>query len=97
MTNTDSQSNSVSSAPASSGPRAAIAPPSPDQSAIDRVRAGPDHNAVISASVVGYAIPAASPPSTRAKNRTPIDGARAASRHAGTESAIPPTSIRLRP
>ena len=28
-------------------------PPSADQSAIDFVRAGPDHNAVISASVVG--------------------------------------------
>ena len=72
-------------------------PESRPEPAIDRVRAGPDHNAVINASVVGYAIPAANPPSTRATNRTPIDGARAASRHAGTESAIPPTSIRLRP
>ena len=97
MTNTDSQSNSVNSAPESSGPRAAIAPPSPDQSAIEWVRAGPDQSAVINASVVGNAIPAARPPSTRAANRTPIDGARAASRHAGIESAIPPTSIRLRP
>ena len=30
-----------------------MAPPSADQSAIDFVRAGPDHSAVISASVVG--------------------------------------------
>ena len=35
-----------------------IAPPIADQSAIDRVRAGPDHRAVISASVVGKAMPA---------------------------------------
>ena len=52
-TKTDSQSNWVSSAPESTGPSAAIAPPIPDQSAIDLVRAGPDHSAVISASVVG--------------------------------------------
>ncbi len=30
-----------------------MAPPMPDQSAIDLVRAGPDHSAVMSASVVG--------------------------------------------
>ncbi len=67
---TDPHSNSVSSAPATSGPSAAIAPPSADHSAIDFVRAGPDHSAVISASVVGYAMPAASPPPTRATNST---------------------------
>ena len=39
--------------PAMSGPSAEIAPPSADHSAIDFVRAGPDHSAVISASVVG--------------------------------------------
>ena len=42
-----------SSAPDSSGPSAEIAPPRPDHSAIERVRAGPDHSAVINASVVG--------------------------------------------
>ena len=94
---TDPQSNCSSSAPESSGPSAAIAPPIPDQSAIDLVRSGPDQSAVISARVVGNAIPAASPPITRATNRTSIDGARAASRQAGIESAIPPTSISLRP
>ncbi len=36
-----------------SGPSSAIPPPRADQSAIDFVRPGPDHNAVISASVVG--------------------------------------------
>ena len=35
------------------GPREAMAPPSADHRAIDRVRAGPDHKAVIRASVVG--------------------------------------------
>ena len=35
------------------GPSDAIAPPSADHSAIAFVRPGPDHSAVISASVVG--------------------------------------------
>ena len=39
--------------PAASGPSAEMAPPKADHSAIDRVRAGPDHSAVINASVVG--------------------------------------------
>ena len=51
--NTEPQSNPVSRAPESSGPSAAMAPPSADHSAIAFVRAGPAHNAVISASVVG--------------------------------------------
>jgi hypothetical protein len=51
--NTDPHQKWSSSAPAASGPSAAMAPPMPDHSAIDRVRAGPDHRAVISASVVG--------------------------------------------
>src|SRR3954447_26622180 len=38
--------------PATRGPSAEIAPPIPDHSAIDLVRPGPDHNAVINASVV---------------------------------------------
>ena len=83
--------------PEQSGPSAEIAPPVADQSAIDRVRAGPDQSAVISARVVGYAMPAASPPSTRAPKSTSIDGAQAARRQAGTVSAMPRTSMSLRP
>ena len=98
ITNTDAQSNWVSIAPASSGPSDEIAAPSPDQSAIDRVRACPDHSAVISASVVGKASPAARPPSTRAQNRTSIDGANAASNDAGIASPVPDQiSSSLRP
>ena len=58
-------------------------PPSADQSAIDFVRAGPDHNAVISASVVGYAMPAERPPTTRAAKSTVSDGAKPATSDAG--------------
>src|SRR3954470_21272961 len=94
---TEPQSNCSSSAPATSGPSDAMAPPSADQSAIDFVRPGPDHSAAISASVVGYAIPADRPPMTRATNSTPSVGANAASRHAGTDSARPRSSISLRP
>jgi hypothetical protein len=97
MTNTDPHENCSSSAPATRGPSEAIAPPSADQSAIDFVRAAPDHSAVISASVVGYAIPAESPPSTRAPKSTPSLGANVASRQAGTDSAMPRRSINLRP
>ena len=79
------------------GPSEAIAPPSADHRAIDFVRPGPDHNAAINANVVGYAIPADSPPITRAMNSTTSLGANAASRHAGTDSAIPSSSISLRP
>ena len=39
--------------PAASGPSAAMAPPTPDHSAMHLVRGGPSHSAVISASVVG--------------------------------------------
>ena len=87
----------MSNAPDKSGPSAEIAPPSADHNAIDFVRSGPDHNAVIRASVVGYAIPAATPPNTRAANSTSIDGAKAASRHAGIANPVPSNSIRLRP
>ena len=72
---TDPHSNSSSSAPATSGPSDAMAPPRADHSAIDFVRPGPDQSAVISASVVGYAIPAASPPPTRATKSTSSEGA----------------------
>ncbi len=50
---TEPQSKPSSSAPESSGPSAERPPPSADQSAIERVRAGPDHSAVINARVVG--------------------------------------------
>ncbi len=86
-----------SSKPESSGPSAEIAPPIPDHSAIDFVRGGPDHSAVMSASVVGNAIPAARPPRTRARNRIVSVGANAARRLAGIASAVPTISIILRP
>ncbi len=95
--NTEPHSNCSSSAPEISGPSAEIAPPMPDQSAIARVRAGPDHSAVISASVVGNAMPAASPPSTRAANSTSTDGASAASSPAGIDSPMPSSTISFRP
>jgi hypothetical protein len=94
---TEPQSKPSSSAPEISGPSAEIAPPMPDQSAIAFVRGGPDQSAVISASVVGNAMPAARPPASRAPNRTSIDGASPASRLAGIDSPIPSSSIRLRP
>jgi hypothetical protein len=50
---TDPHSNCSSSAPETNGPSEAIAPPSADHSAIDLVRPGPDHSAVINANVVG--------------------------------------------
>jgi hypothetical protein len=74
-----------------------MAPPRADHSAIDLVRPGPDHSAVISASVVGNAIPAARPPTTRAPKRTSMDGAKAATRQAGIDSEVPRTSISFRP
>ena len=51
--NTEPHQKCWSMKPETRGPSAAIAPPSADHNAIDFVRAGPDHNAVISASVVG--------------------------------------------
>ena len=53
MRNTEPHQKCSSSAPAVSGPSEEIAPPRADHRAIDFVRAGPDHSAVISASVVG--------------------------------------------
>ncbi len=50
---TEPHANWPSSQPDTRGPSDAIAPPSADQSAIDRVRAGPDQSAVIRARVVG--------------------------------------------
>jgi hypothetical protein len=74
-----------------------IAPPVAAQRAIALVRPGPDQSAVISASVVGYAIPAASPPRTRAPNNTSIDGAHAAMQSAGIVTSMPRTSSSFRP
>jgi hypothetical protein len=72
---TDPHQNFSSSAPPTRGPSAAIPPPIADHSAIDFVRPGPDHSAAIRASVVGYAMPAEIPPSTRAANNTMSVGA----------------------
>ena len=83
--------------PDASGPSAAIAAPSPDHSAIERVRAAPDQSAVINASVVGNAIPAASPPAMRASTSTSTAGEYAAASDAGIASTVPSTSIILRP
>ena len=67
--------NQCRARPARNGPRAATDPPTADHRAMACVRRGPVHSAVISASVVGKAIPAATPPSTRATMRTPTSGA----------------------
>jgi hypothetical protein len=91
------QSNCSKSAPETIGPSADSAPPIADQSAIAFVRSGPDQSAVISASVVGNAIPAARPPSTRAPNSTSTDGASPAISDAGIVTAMPSTTISLRP
>ncbi len=69
----------------------------PDHSAIDVVRRGPDHSAVIRARVVGNAMPADNPPPSRATNSTESLGAYAASSANGIASAVPRTSISLRP
>ena len=83
--------------PAHSGPTAAIAPPTPDHRAMARVLGAPAQSAVISASVVGYAMPAASPPNTRAAKSTVSLGANAASSDAGMARPVPSTSMSLRP
>ncbi len=80
-----------------SGPSEEIPPPMPDHNAIERVRAGPDHSAVISARVVGKAMPAENPPSRRPAISMPIEPAKAASRQAGIDRAMPRISISLRP
>src|SRR3954453_17107541 len=79
------------------GPSAATAPPTPDHNAMDLVRVGPDQSAVINARVVGYAMPAARPPPTRATKSTVSLGAHAASSDIGIASTVPPTSISWRP
>src|SRR5215469_10640228 len=96
-TKTEPHQKYSSKTPETSGPSAAMALPTPDHRAMARVRAGPAHNAVTRARVVGYAIPADSPPTIRAAIRTPADGANAASRQAGIDNAMPPASRSLRP
>ena len=61
------------------------------------MRPGPDHSAVISASVVGYAIPAARPPPILATMSTLSVHAKAASSENGIASSVPSRSIVLRP
>jgi hypothetical protein len=95
--NTDPHQKCSSRIPEQSGPSELIAPPIAAQSAIERVRAGPDQSAVISASVVGYAIPAARPPRTRAPKSTSIDGAQAAMKAAGIDTSMPTISRSFRP
>ena len=51
--NTDPHAKYSSSNPETSGPSIATPPPSADHIAMERVRAGPDQSAVMSASVVG--------------------------------------------
>ena len=68
-----------------------------DHRAIAFVRPAPVQSAAIKASVVGYAMPAESPPRMRAPISTSTDGAHAAIRQAGTERTTPMTSIILRP
>ena len=53
MRNTEPHQKCSSSAPEISGPSDEMAPPRADHSAIDFVRCGPVHRAVINASVVG--------------------------------------------
>ena len=86
-----------SRSPDSSGPSEAMAAPMPDHRAIERVRPGPDQSAVIRASVVGKAMPAERPPPTRATNSTCSLGDQAASTLKGMASAVPMSSISLRP
>ena len=88
---------------AMSGPSSAMPPPRADQSAIDFVRAWPDQSAVMRASVVGYARPAESPPTTRAPKRTVSDGANPATidagigeDHAEHDHQLPPVPVTKR-
>ena len=95
--NTEPHQKCSSRIPEHSGPSDEIAPPVAAHSAIARVRAAPDQSAVISASVVGYAMPAASPPRMRATIRMYSFGAHAARQSAGIVSSIPPISSSFRP
>ncbi len=87
----------VTDHPAARGPSTANAAPMPDHSAIARVRAGPTQSAEIRARVVGKAMPAQSPPPSRATKRTSVDGAHAATRLNGIVAPVPMSSIRRRP
>ena len=95
--NTEPHQKCSSRIPEHSGPSAEIAPPIAAHSAIAFVRDAPAQSAVISARVVGYAMPAASPPKMRATIRTYSFGAQAARQSAGIVSSIPRTRSSLRP
>ena len=97
MTNAHPHGANINSAPASRGDIADIAAPSADHNAIARVRAVPNHNAEISASVVGYAMPAAKPPSSRDSASTSTFGARADITAAGMPAIKPMSNMFLRP
>ena len=97
MRNTEPQAKYSSSRPEMSGPSIATPPPSADHIAIECVRAGPDQSAVMRARVVGYAMPAESPPATRATNSTVSLGANPAASEAGIVISMPRTIISLRP
>ena len=89
--------NLLRTSPESKGPSAAIEPPTADHAAIDLTRAGPDHSAVISARVVGKAMPAATPPRTRAPMRKVMFGAHAAAIEVGMARVVPSRSMPFRP
>ncbi len=91
--NTEPQSLKLNRYPEIMGPRAAMAAPIPDHRAMALVRFCPDHRAVIRASVVGKAIPAAKPPMIRAKIRISMEGAKPAMMEEGMASRVPRISI----
>ena len=95
--NTEPHQKCSSRIPEQSGPSARSRRRSQPTARSRFVRAAPDHSAVISASVVGYAMPAASPPRMRATIRTYSFGAHAARQSAGIVSSIPPISSSFRP
>ena len=95
--NTEPHHARPSSRPPSTGPNTANPPPMPDQVAIAFVRDPPRNNALMMDSVVGYNIPAATPPAKRAPISTVAFGAHAATIDVGIDSAAPRMRARLRP
>ena len=84
--------------PATMDPATLAMPLTPDHSAIAPVRAVPSRQrAVMRESVVGYAMPAASPVATRATIRNSTEGASADIRLATIVSTSPSMSSCLRP
>ena len=98
MRNTDPHQKYSSSSPATTGPSTAPPAPMADHRAIARARPAPsDHRAVMSARVVGNAMPAATPVKMRPATSTSVVGAQALMALAGTVSARPSSSMRRRP